>query len=79
MPPFITCRVCRNSMNEKCFEVCAPARDYSWFEAWPGIRLEDLPRFPIKQWAEMSTEVRSKVIALYVAKICDHLMGYIDG
>ena len=66
-------------MNEKCFEVCAPARDYSWFEVWKGTRLEDLPRFPLKQWGEMSLEVRSKVIAVYVAKIFDHLMRYSDG
>ncbi len=65
-------------MNEKCFEVCAPARDYSWFEARKDTRLEDLPRFPIKQWEEMPPAVRSKVIAVYIAKILDHLMGYTD-
>ncbi len=66
-------------MNEKCLEVCAPARDYSWFELWKGTRLEDLPRFSLKQWDEMPSAVKSKVIAVYLAKIFDHLMGYTDG
>ena len=79
LPPFVTCRVCRNSMNEKCFEECAPARDYSWFEVRKCTRLEDLPRFPLKQWDEMPAKVRSKVIAVYIAKIFDHLVGYADG
>ena len=65
-------------MNEKCLEACAPAKDYSWFEPRKGVRLEDLPRFPLKQWDEMPSKVKSKVIAIYLAKMSDHLMGYED-
>jgi hypothetical protein len=79
LPPYSTCRLCRNSMNQACMEICAPKKDYSWFDLKPGINLEDLPRFPLKEFnEEMSSSVRQKVVAVYIAKIVDNLQGVRD-
>jgi hypothetical protein len=79
MPPYSTCRLCRNSMNQACMEECAPKKDYSWFEPKAGIKIEDLPRFPLEEFNNgMSSTVRQKIVAVYIAKIVDYLQGVRD-
>ena len=79
LPPFDSCRMCRNSMSQGCIEVCAIRRDYSYFDLKRNMTLEDMPRFPLDEWDDMPSKVRGKVVAAYLAKIIDHLKGVSDG
>lgn len=76
LPPFTTCRVCRNRLSDLCLEECAPARDYRWFELQAGVGFLDLPRFPLHEFLnDMHPHVRQVVVAVYLAKITDFLQG----
>ena len=70
--------ICRNAMSEICGEQCAPNRDISGFELKKGIDLIEMPRFPIDSIAHFTKEERLIVVAVYNAKIVDHLKGVID-
>jgi hypothetical protein len=59
-----------------CFEECAPARDYRWFQLKENVDLLTLPRFPLHEFLEeMCPNVRQIVVAIYLAKIADFLQG----
>jgi hypothetical protein len=79
LPPFETCKVCRNLMSEMCVEYCAKRKDYSFFELKKGLSIQDLPPFPLREWEEMSKQVKSKVIAIYLAQITGYLQGVENG
>ena len=60
-------------------EHCAVKRDASYFEPKPGITLEDLPRFPFRDFqAEMTRTERGVSVAFYLSKVVDHLKGVED-
>jgi len=78
LPPYSTCKMCRNSMGEMCIERCVPAKDYSWFEL-KEINFQDLPPFPIEEFSNgMPAKVRGLVVAAYLKKIVDFLQGVED-
>ncbi len=78
LPPPWCGSICRNAMNEVCVEHCALKRDCSGFVLKPGLNLIDLPRFPIEHISEMTKEEKFTSVAIYVAKIVDHLKGVED-
>ena len=75
MPPAWCGSICRNAMNEVCVEHCAIERDCSGFEPKPNLNLGDMPRFPLRQSANMTKEERFTAVTIYLAKIVDHLQG----
>jgi hypothetical protein len=79
MPPFSSCALCRQRMNEVCLEKCAPSKDYSEFELREGINLDLAPRFPMKEFVEqMPPKVRQIVVAAYISLMVDHLQGRVS-
>ena len=66
-------------MSEVCVEECAKVRDTSWFELKPGLRFEDLPRYPIDEAKDMTKEEKFTSVVVYISKITDHLKGVDDG
>ena len=78
-PPYSTCQLCRNRMNDMCFELCTPAGDYSSFELLKGVNLEEMPRFPLEDFVNgMPAKVRGIVVAVYLSKIVDQLQGRVE-
>ena len=74
MPPFSTCALCRQRMNEVCLEKCAPAKDYSHFEL-RQINLEDMPALSPEEVNGMPPKVARIVLTVYVVKIVSALQG----
>ena len=63
-------------MVDVCVEECAPAGDYRHFELKEGVNLPDMPRFPTEEFLkQMPPKVRQVVVAIYLAKMVDHLQG----
>ncbi len=75
LPPVWCSSLCINSMNEICVESCALKRDASAFEPKPNLTIEDMPRFPMRDTKGMTKEEKFAVVALYLAKVVDHLKG----
>jgi len=76
LPPFSTCSLCRNRLNDLCVEDCAPNIDYRWFEIRKGVNLEEMPHFPLDEFIKhMPPKVRQIVAAVYLSKIVDQLQG----
>jgi hypothetical protein len=75
LPPSWCSFLCRNAMNERCIEDCAPNRNCSGFELKPGINLIDMPRFPSEQIGQMTKEEKLTAVTVYIAKTVDHLKG----
>ena len=59
-------------------EKCALKRDCSAFEIKPGLKLTDLPRFPLEESAQMTRDERFTSVSVYLAKVVDHLQGVED-
>ena len=79
LPPYNTCQLCRNRMNDSCMEVCTPAGDYSSFELRKGVNIEEMPRFPLEDFMNgMPAKVRGIVVAVYLSKIVDQLQGRVE-
>ena len=78
LPPPWCSSICRNSMNEVCIEQCAINHDCSGFEPKKDLKLEDMPRFPLKESAAMTKEERFTAVTIYLAKVVDHLQGVED-
>jgi hypothetical protein len=76
LPPTWCSGICRNAMNEICIEDCAIKRDCSAFELKPNLKLEDMPRFPLKESANMTKEEKFTSVTVYLAKVIDHLQRY---
>ena len=75
LPPTWCSGICRNAMNEICVEDCAVKRDCSAFELKPKLKLEDMPRFPLKESGSMTKEEKFTSVTVYLAKVIDHLQG----
>jgi hypothetical protein len=75
LPPAWCGAICRNAMNEICIEHCAVERDCSAFEPKPNLKLADMPRFPLKESADMTKEEKFTSVTVYLAKVIDHLQG----
>src|SRR5688572_4672595 len=75
MPPAWCGAICRNAMSEICIEQCAINRDCSGFDPKPDLKLGDMPRFPLKQSANMTKEEKFTSVTIYLAKVVDHLQG----
>jgi hypothetical protein len=57
-------------MSQGCIEICAPNRDYSYFEIRKDLNLERMPYFPYDEFIEdMPFAVRSKVVAAYMQQM----------
>lgn len=78
LPPVWCGSICRNSMNEICVEQCAIDRDCSGFDPKPNLKLEDMPRFPLKGSETMTKEEKFTSVTVYLAKVVDHLKGVDD-
>lgn len=66
-------------MVDVCVEECAPEGDYCHFELKEGVNLSDMPRFPTEEFLnQMPPKVRQVVVAVYLAKMVDHLQGVED-
>ena len=78
LPPVWCGSICRNAMNEVCIEHCAIERDCSGFDPKPNLKLEDMPRFPLKGSANMTKEEKFTSVIVYLAKVVDHLKGVDD-
>ena len=76
LPPTWCSGICRHAMNEICVEDCAIKRDCSAFELKPNTKLEDMPRFPLKESANMTKEEKFTSVTVYLAKVVDHLQGH---
>ena len=66
-------------MSEVCIEHCAIYNDCSYFEPKPGMNIGDMPRFPLNETKEMTEKEKFTAIALYLARVVDHLIGFEDG
>lgn len=77
LPPFATCRLCKNRVSQLCVEDCAPAGDYRWFEL-KIMNIENAPAFPLEEWDKMPSRVRGLVVAAYLKIIVDFLQGVED-
>ena len=75
LPPAWCGAICRNSMNDVCVEGCAINRDCSAFDPKPGLKLQNMPQFPLHETANMTREERFASVTIYLAKIVDHLNG----
>ena len=78
LPPAWCGSICRNAMSEVCIEDCATERDCSGFDPRPNLKLEDMPRFPLKGSAIMTKEEKFTSVTVYLAKVVDHLKGVDD-
>jgi hypothetical protein len=66
-------------MSQGCIEVCAPNRDYSYFELRQDLDLEKMPYFPYDEFVdEMPFEVRSKVVAAYMQQMVKAIKKIIE-
>ena len=74
MPPTWCSPICKNSMNQVCVEDCALKRDESQFEIKPGLKLQDLPPYPVNDTEEMTKAEKFKSVVIYLSKVIDHLM-----
>jgi len=79
LPPAWCGSICRNAMNEICIEQCAVDKDCSGFDLKPNLKLEDMPRFPLKVSADMTKEEKFTSVTIYLAKVVDHLKGVENG
>ncbi len=75
IPPAWCGAICRNAMSDVCVEKCALKRDTSGFKPKPDLRLEDMPRFPLEESSTMTREEKFVLVAVYLAKVVDHLQG----
>ena len=75
MPPPWCSGICQNAMQDVCVEICAPTRDCSHFEPKRGLTLEEMPRFPINGWQEMTRLEKTTAFAIYLSKVVDYLQG----
>lgn len=75
LPPSWCGSICKNAMNEICVESCAVKRDCSGFEPKPNLRLDDLPRFPLRETSEMTKEERFTSVTVYLSAVVDELKG----
>jgi hypothetical protein len=66
-------------MSQGCIEVCAPNRDYSYFELRKDLNLERMPYFPYDEFIEdMPFAVRSKVVAAYMHQMVKAIKKIIE-
>ena len=75
MPPTWCSSICRNAMNEICMEHCSIQRDCSGFEPKPNLRLDDLPRFPLREASVMTKEEKFTSVTVYLSAVVDELKG----
>jgi len=75
LPPLWCSSICRNAMNEVCVEHCAVKRDCSGFDPKPNLKLADMPRFPLRESANMTREEKFTLVTIYLAKLVDHING----
>ncbi len=75
MPQPWCSKICTNAMNDLCIERCTLNRDASYFEEKPGLELEDLPPFPIKDIEDMTKPEKLTSVVVYLSKVIDHLQG----
>ena len=66
-------------MNELCIERCVIQRDCSGFDPKPNLKLDDMPRFPLKASVNMTREEKFTVVTIYLAIVVDHLKGVDNG
>jgi len=78
LPPVWCGSICRNAMNELCIEQCAVDRDCSGFEPKQNLKIEDMPRFPLRESASMTKEEKYTSVTIYLSKVVDHLKGVDD-
>jgi len=78
LPPVWCGSICRNAMSEVCVEQCAIERDCSGFDLKPNLKLEDMPRFPLKGSENMTKEEKFTSVTVYLAKVVDHFKGVDD-
>jgi hypothetical protein len=77
-PPAWCGAICRNAMNDVCVSHCALKRDTSAFSIKPGLKLEDMPHFPLEETKGMTREERFTSVTIYLSKVVDHLKGVED-
>jgi hypothetical protein len=76
MPPSWCGRICRNALSDVCVGHCAEKKDCSYFDLKKGVNLLDLPSFPLEDFLNrLSPDERKTIMAVYTAKIADHLQG----
>jgi hypothetical protein len=61
-------------MGEKCIEVCAPAKDLSWFKL-KEVDIEDYPPISLEEVNRMPPRARGILYAVYLKKVVDTLQG----
>ena len=66
-------------MNDVCIEECVVKRDASRFEMKPGLKLQDLPPYPVNDIEDMTKAEKFKSVVIYLSKVIDHLTGVDDG
>ena len=72
------CRLCYNRTNELC-DPCSRGGELMSFELHPNASLENLSKFPIKEFLEsFSPHVRQVIVAVYIKLMFDQ-MGGSDG
>jgi hypothetical protein len=70
---------CKVALSDTCIEECWPAGDTSGFVMKEGTNLEDMPRFPLKEFSEdMTPKERQLCVGVYMAKVVDAAKGVKD-
>lgn len=74
-PPSWCGSICRNSMSEICVTQCSLKRDCSSFQLKPGKDIIELPRFPLDQTVDMTSQEKFTIVAVYISKLVDYAKG----
>jgi hypothetical protein len=63
---------CKNSLSDVCVEDCAVSRKMTSFRFKP-IEFDDIPPYPIEEFACMTKEEKAISLAIYTAKITEKI------
>jgi hypothetical protein len=73
LPDPICGAICRNSMNDRCIEKCAPEGGMKQFELREDITLPEMPAYEIRD--DLLWEARFRLYEAYLKKTIDFIQG----
>lgn len=75
-PPAWCSRACKNSLTDICNGQCAVLRDGSGYDPKPGVDINNLPIFPLREFnQDMTPRERTICIGIYMEAMVNQAQG----